>query len=424
MTPPPALPWLLAGRPQDTGPEPLSEHRRRLGPIPEGGPALLAALRHSGLQGRGGARFPTAVKWEAVAASRGGRPVVVANGAEGEPASWKDQLLMSLRPHLVIDGALLAAQTVGASDVVLYVSRAFPRAIEALEAALAERGPGRRRPRVRVATAPARYVAGEETAAVSLLDGGEARPAFVPPRPFERGVGGRPTLVQNVETLALVALLARFGPSWFRNAGTPAAPGPMLVTVRGAVPWPGVFEVAHGTPLPAVVDMAGGRLECTAGILVGGYFGSWIPGETAASLTLDDQGLARGRARPGCGVVLVLPEAACGVAETSRVLAFLAHESARQCGPCREGLPALAGLAQRLAVGRAGAGDAERLDRWTHQLGGGRGACKHPDGAVGLWRSALDTFAADVRAHLAHRPCPHVHRPSVLPFPRPSEEWR
>jgi NADH:ubiquinone oxidoreductase subunit F (NADH-binding) len=418
-----APPRLLAGRPPDAGPEPLAEHERRLGPLPPGGASLLDALRDSGLQGRGGARFPAAVKWEAVAARSGRRAVVVANGAEGEPASWKDQVLMGLRPHLVIDGAVLAAQAVGASDVLLYVSRAFPWAIEALEAALAERRSGRR-PRVRVATAPPRYVAGEETAAVSLLNGGEARPAFVPPRPFERGVGGRPTLVQNVETLALVALLARFGSSWFRSTGTAAGPGPMLVTVRGAVSRPGVYEVEQGTPLEEVVGLAGGRLVSARAVLVGGYFGSWVTGQEAASLTLDDGGLARVGARAGCGVLLVLPEAACGVAETGRLLAFLASESAQQCGPCREGLPALAGLVQRLAAGRTGGADAERLDRWTYQLGGGRGACKHPDGAIGLWRSAMDAFAGDLREHLSCRPCAHVHRASVLPFPSPSEEWR
>jgi NADH:ubiquinone oxidoreductase subunit F (NADH-binding) len=237
-------------------------------------------------------------------------------------------------------------------------------------------------------------------------------------------VGGRPTLVQNVETLALVALLARFGSSWFRSTGTSAAPGPMLVTVRGAVSRPGVYEVAQGTPLEEVVGLAGGLLASAPAVLVGGYFGSWVAGQAAASLALDDRDLARAGARAGCGVVLVLPEAACGVAETGRLLAFLASESARQCGPCREGLPALAGLVQRLAAGRTGGGDAERLDRWTFQLGGGRGACKHPDGAIGLLRSAMDTFAGDLREHLSCRPCGHVRSASVLPFPPPSEEWR
>jgi NADH:ubiquinone oxidoreductase subunit F (NADH-binding) len=198
----------------------------------------------------------------------------------------------------------------------------------------------------------------------------------------------------------------------------------MLVTVRGAVSRPGVYEVEQGRPLEDVVGLAGGRLASARAVLVGGYFGSWVTGQEAASLTLDDGGLARAGARVGCGVLLVLPEAACGVAETGRLLAFLASESARQCGPCREGLPALAGLVQRVAAGRTGGADAERLDRWTYQLGGGRGACKHPDGAIGLWRSAMDAFAGDLREHLSCRPCAHVHRASVLPFPSPSEQWR
>jgi NADH:ubiquinone oxidoreductase subunit F (NADH-binding) len=416
MEAPAMAPWLLAGPGPGTGAEPLDAHLGRLGPCPPGSAGLIDSLAACGLRGRGGARFPTARKWEAVARRSHGRAVVVVNGAEGEPASWKDQVLMTMRPHLVLDGALLAAQSVGAADVLLYVGSRFPAAGAALEAALRERRPPRR-PRVQLTWAPPRYVAGEETAAIRFLNGGEAKPAAVPPRPFERGVGGRPTLVQNVETLALAALIARRGPhGWSHD--------PMLVTVSGAVAAPGVHEVSRGTRLDDVVALAGGRADTSPAVLVGGYFGTWVPGSAAAALRLDEESAAAAGMGLGCGVVLPLPPDACGVAETARALTFLAAESAGQCGPCRHGLPALAYLLQRIADGRPERDDAERLQRWTWQLGGGRGACKHPDGAVGLLRSALGTFADDFASHLRGRPCRGRYRPPTLPLPQPADGWR
>ncbi|HSR25357.1 MAG TPA: NADH-ubiquinone oxidoreductase-F iron-sulfur binding region domain-containing protein, partial [Candidatus Eisenbacteria bacterium] len=367
----PRASWLMAG--PGAGPESLAGHVRRLGPCPSGGEDVRAAVAESGLRGRGGARFPASGKWEAVASRARGRAVVVVNGAEGEPASCKDQLLLALRPHLVLDGAVLAARSVGARDVIVYVGAGLRHAEAAVEAALRERAGSDRKVRFRLASAPARYVAGEETAAVSFLNGGDAKPAVVPPRPFERGVGGRPTLVQNVETLAAVALVARFGGRWFRGAGTADSPGTTLLTVRGAVSAPGVLEVPHGVSLADAVDRAGGSAERAAGVLLGGYFGTWLPGRWAASLPLDDRSLAAARASLGCGVVAVLPESTCGVTETSRVFGYLASESARQCGPCRVGLPALAGVLADVARGRATPEHADRLRRWTAQLGGGRG---------------------------------------------------
>jgi NADH:ubiquinone oxidoreductase subunit F (NADH-binding) len=419
---PAALPWLMAG---PAAPEGLDDHLGRLGPCPIGGEGVRAALAESGLRGRGGARFPTSVKWEAVAARSQGRAVVVVNAAEGEPASWKDQLLLGLRPHLVLDGAVLAAQSIGASDVILYVGAGFQAAWTAADAAVRERAadrrwqaPGRARGvRMRLVAAPPRYVAGEETAAVALLNGGDAKPTLTPPRPFERGVGGRSTLVQNVETLAMVALLARFGAGWFRSAGTAESPGTTLLTVRGAVSSPGVLEVPHGASLAEALDRAGGRPEQAAGVLLGGYFGTWVPGRWTAPLPLTDRELAGVHASLGCGVVAVLPEHVCGVAEVSRVFGYLARESAGQCGPCRVGLPALAGVLADVAAGRATAEHADRLRRWTAQLAGGRGACKHPDGAVGFLRSAMDVFVEDFENHLRLRPCRRGHREAVLPAP-------
>jgi NADH:ubiquinone oxidoreductase subunit F (NADH-binding) len=425
VVPPAALPWLLGGPPAEMGPEPLDSHLGRLGPRPLGGPGLLSALRSAGIRGRGGARFPTWRKWRAVFERSGGGAVVLVNGAEGEPASWKDRVLMAMRPHLVLDGAELAADTVGATEVVLYVGRELVDARAALEGAVKERS-GRRRDRGRrwrLVMAPPRYVAGEETAAIRFVDGGPARPTFRPPRPFERGVRGRPTLVQNVETLALVALLARFGAEWFRTVGIPSAPGPLLVTVTGAVQRPGVYEVPHGISLAHILDTAE-PTGSMAGVLLGGYFGAWVAPSQVASVLLDDEALEKSGLGLGCGVVFVLPEEACPVMETARILGFLSHESARQCGPCQHGLRAIAEVAHRVAIGRGGADDVALLRRWAGQLRGGRGACRHPDGAVALLTSALETFAGHVRLHLVAGSCPANRTATWLPFPSPQEGWR
>lgn len=423
VSPPVALPWLLSGPAPDRGPEPLVSHLRRLGHPPKGSAETIDLLRSAGIRGRGGAAFPTWRKWQAVAGRRRGAAAVLVNGAEGEPASAKDRVLMGLRPHLVLDGAVLAAQAIGASMIVLYVNRTFTEAIEALERALAERGgAGADRISIRLIAAPPRYIAGEESAAVHYTNGGDARPVAVPPRPYERGVDGRPTLVQNVETLALTALVARFGAEWLATAGTPASPGPMLVTISGAVRRPGVYEIPKGTTLAQTVERAGGRAETSPGILLGGYFGSWIEGPAATSLPLrDSDGV-----RLGCGIIQVLPEGACGLLETAHVLRYLASQSARQCGPCEYGLASVAAVVGEIAMGKGGDEHYRRLLRWSGQLGHGRGACKHPDGAIALLQSGLGVFSRDLANHLRYRPCIGSRRGPQLgvPIAHPPETWR
>jgi NADH:ubiquinone oxidoreductase subunit F (NADH-binding) len=411
---------LLAGcAPGGTG---LAAHRAAFGPLPAyPAGALVGVVERAGLRGRGGAGFPTGRKLAAVAAAAGRRrPVVVANGCEGEPASAKDRTLLAVAPHLVLDGAVLAAVALGAGEVVVAVHRGAGAGVHR---AVAERR-GDPVP-VRVAEVPRRYVASEESALVHFLTAGDARPTTVPPRPFERGVDGRPTLVDNVETLAHLARIAYHGPDWFRRYGTPTDPGTGLVTVGGAVRVPGVYEVAMGRPVGEILDGAGGAAEPLGAVLVGGYFGAWVPMPQAARVALahdpdPDTGVTR-----GAGVLLALPARACGWAETARVLRYLAQESAGQCGPCRFGLPAVADDVAAVAAGRA---DAAVYRRLRGRLGviPGRGACRHPDGAVRLAASALGAFAGDLDAHLAGRPCPGVPHP-VLPLPpgrRREGGWR
>ena len=379
----------------------LPEHQRRFGALPESaGKTLVTMLDEAGLTGRGGAGFPAGRKVESVT---GRKPVVIGNGAEGEPLSRKDAVLLTHAPHLVLDGLQAAAAAVGADKVFMYVpSRGIPTVKEALDE---RRAAGWDRRQVTVVEAPDTFVAGEESAVVRRIEGGPALPRDRTVLTTICGVRGRPTLVNNVETLAHIALIARYGPRWFRSIGDRAEPGTMLVTLSGALNERGVVEVPTGTSLTDLVGRNGStNLRTLRAVLAGGYHGSWIPAAAAfdgARLSRDS--LARFKASPGAGIIHALGVDECGLARTADIAAYLAEESAGQCGPCLNGLPRLAQLLDELAYSRVGD---SLLDEIHRMLGlvDGRGSCRHPDGTARLIRSALDVFATDI-AHHRHGRC-------------------
>jgi NADH:ubiquinone oxidoreductase subunit F (NADH-binding) len=385
----------------------LRQHAATYGPMPtmtrRGSHDLLDEVAAARLTGRGGAGFPTAVKMRTVASKRG-LAVVVANGMESEPASEKDQALLARAPHLVLDGIVLAAEAVGANEAHLCLPRTRDWLIDSVLAAVDER---RRADLERVPICvhglPHQYVSSEETSLVHWLNGGEAKPTNTPPRPFERGVGKRPTLVDNVETLAHVALIARYGARWFREAGHADAAGTMLTTVSGAVAQPGVYEIEAGSAIGEVLAMAGADLAARS-VLIGGYFGTWHAIGEVASLPFSASGLRPIGGAPGAAVLYVLPAEVCGLAEAARILSYLASQGAQQCGPCMFGLPAIADDLAQLASARPEGDPIERMQRRFGQIAG-RGACRHPDGAVRMAQSALRTFAADAHAHARRRTC-------------------
>ncbi len=422
MTPATLTPRVL---PSDGRREDLTAHEAVFGSRPTlDADSVVAALDASGLRGRGGAAFPTGTKWRAVRANalRNGA-VVVANAAESEPASWKDRTLIGLRPHLVLDGLEYAAQTVGARRAIVYTSRARGALRDALAHATAERRRhGGSDLFIEILSGPNRYVAGEETALMARVSGRLAKPHVVPPRPFQSGIDGLPTLVQNVETLAHAALIARLGPDWFRGAGTARAPGTMLLTVSGAVHAAGVIEADSRMTVADVIDAVGGAVEDPAAILIGGYFGRWLHAGSVMTMQIDPDSLRGTGASIGAGVVAVLPSTTCGVMETDRVLTYLAAQTAGQCGPCHVGLPAIARLFHDVAIGAARPSALEILERWSGEVPG-RGACRHPDGAMFLLSSALRVFAADLRHHLRHGACRFSARPPLLPVPALERGW-
>jgi NADH:ubiquinone oxidoreductase subunit F (NADH-binding) len=302
--------------------------------------------------------------------------------------------------------------------VVVCVERGATRVVAALERALNERHDD---VTMTLAGTPSRYLVGEETALVHWLNGGDAKPTTVPPRPFERGVRGRPTLVHNVETLAHLALIARYGPAWYRSLGTPEDPGTALVTVGGGVARPGVYEVEQGSGVLATLQAAGLPDGPPPPVLAGGYFGTWLAPSTAARASLGPSAMRAVGGSFGSGVLWALPAGACGLAETARVARWYAEQGAGQCGPCTHGLPAIAAAFDAVVGGRGSRAAVEHLQRYA-ALVTGRGACHHPDGAAGLVTSAIEVFWEEIERHAGHGPCP-ASWAQALPVP-PVGSWR
>lgn len=397
------LPRIEAGR---------SRLRRRVGVSP-----LIEEVERSGLRGRGGAGFPMAAKLRAVSTARSGagRPIVVVNATEGEPASTKDGLLLRCLPHLVLDGAALAAQAIGAEEAVVCVCESHLD-LGVLKRALAERRSLPESLRLEISVIPNGFVTGQESALVHHLGGGPALPTFTPPMPFERGVQGRPTLVSNVETLAHLAMIARHGAQWYRQLGTASQPGSTLVTLSGPVSHPGVYEIEHGASLSSLIDAAGGLATTVRALLIGGYAGTWIDAEQLHRVSLCDEHLQPLGASVGSGVVALLSAEACPVAETARLMRWLADQSAGQCGPCVNGLHSIAATIGDLACGASRQGNGQSLVRLM-SLTTGRGACRHPDGAVKMIASALKVFAEELSDHARHGACEACNRQAELPLP-------
>ena len=390
------------------------EHVTTHGRIADFEPAQLRRLvEDSGLTGRGGAAFPVHRKLAAVAAGEAPR-VVVANASEGEPASAKDKTLLRINPHLTLDGLQLAAHAVGAARAYLYVHDDGDLPALVRRALRERRLAGVDDVTVEVVSAPECFVAGEESAVASRLSGGPALPRSKPPRVFEAGVDGRPTVVQNAETLAHLAVLARIGVDAFRAVGPADQPGTMLFTVSGAVHSPAVVEAPVGVTVADLLAATGGPSAPVGAVLLGGYHGSWLKMPEGRDLPLTTSELRPLGLSVGAGVLVALPAAVCGVRETDRVLRYLAGQAAGQCGPCVFGLPRLASVFTALAD-RGGRRRARRLDQLGLALER-RGGCAHPDGSVRFLRTAREVFASELAAHAEGR-CSAVSHEAVLPTP-------
>lgn len=426
---------LLSGPREEDGGEPLAGHLDRLGPLPSVEvDQLFEELEASQLAGRGGGGFPAARKLgTARAAARGRAPKLVVNASESEPASLKDKTLCTLRPHLVLDGAAVAAAIVGAPSVVIYVHRGADAVADAFRWAVAERREERLSdPAFHLGIGPARYVAGEASAAASWLEGGEAKPRSLGAPLAVRGVAGQPTVVHNPETLAHLALLVRFGANWWAEAGTEISPGSRLVTVHAGDRAATLLEVVEPVTVGTLIESGGparatdpfaSRRAVPRAVLVGGYAGRFIDGAVGVGLPFTPEGLSVAGASPGCGLVAPLPERTCGVAAAAHLARWLAGESAGQCGPCLYGLADVAEALASLVAGTSSRREVRRLRRLLDDIGG-KGACHHPDGVVAMVRSALDVFGEELNAHARRRECPGGCAVPRWPLPSSEEVWR
>jgi NADH:ubiquinone oxidoreductase subunit F (NADH-binding) len=378
-------PRLLAGLDRAERLE-LAAHAATHGPLPDVDLDRLLSLLDAGrIAGRGGAGFPFATKLRALA--EGPRHIVV-NATESEPASRKDRTLLGRAPHLVLDGALATARATGARDLTVAV---HDEALAAgVRSAVRERADARH---VRVRAIGGGFAAGEARAVVRALQGGRPVPTGRRTPPTATG-----TFVGNAETFAHLAVLLRLGPRRFAETGTHAEPGTTLLTVGGAVRRPGVVEIPLGTPL-GIVLAAAGAAEQPQAVVIGGYHGAWLA--PLPQLRLSREGLRAAGGAFGAGVVLVLDQHTCALGELSRVAGWLAGESARQCGPCRFGLPALAADVAALAAGRRALASAFAHARAVD----GRGACAHPDGAARFVSSGLHLLQDETDRHLAGGGC-------------------
>jgi NADH:ubiquinone oxidoreductase subunit F (NADH-binding)/ferredoxin len=366
------------------------------------------------LRGRGGAGFPFARKVRAVVDSCRRQdlpPVIVVNATEGEPPSWKDKVILTRGPHLILDGAALAAAALEAEEIVIGVADDGVGQ-NSLAAALAER----KMPcPTRIVVVPHRFISGEGGALVRGING----EAHIPPgrkvRSSDNGVMGLPTLLSNAETYSQLAIAARLGPWEYNAVGIPEEPGTVMLTVGGAASAPAVVEAPTGTPLMEVLEMCGADMG--PGLLVGGYHGKWVTAEQAKTIMISRKGFAKVGGTLGAGMLIPIGSKTCPVGEVAQVVQYLAGESAGQCGPCRIGLPDLARAVTLVSLG----GNAVEQVRQAAGMVKGRGACSHPDGSSRFALSALEVFHEDVRAHANGDGCGKPVR-GILPLPYTAEK--
>lgn len=362
-------------------------HQARWGEMASG-INLVAEIQRSGLTGRGGAAFPAARKLAALEAPP---ELIVGNASEGEPLSAKDSTLLRKAPHLVLDGLRALGDSLAPRARLVLVTH--PRSLAAAREAIEGR-PDRKR--FRLLAQRDAFVAGEASAVVSMARGGQGLPTDRRYRLTSAANKRGPALLFNAESLAHIALIARFGGEWFRAAGVLTDPGTRLFTVATEHGPHRVLELPGGATLRTVLTEAGIPPNSVTAALVGGYHGQWVaPDAFDRPLTT---GREPGSLAAGAGVVLALQGGACPIHVTADIVSYLAGQSARQCGPCTAGLPRLSLATQALARGEQGA--VNRIEQQA-ELVLGRGACHHPDGTVRLARSATRVFSAEVAAHQA-----------------------
>jgi NADH-quinone oxidoreductase subunit F len=378
---------------------------------------VIELVKASGLRGRGGAGFPTGVKWSFVPQDTGKPTYVVANFDESEPGTFNNRELIEREPHQFLEGLAIAAYAIGCHDAYVYTRGEFLHPGRVLEQAIAEAyaagifgddvlGTGYRL-NVTMHRGAGAYICGEETALLSSLEGDRGQPRLRPPFPAIEGLYASPTAINNVETLCNVPHIVRNGAEWFATIGTEKSPGTKVFSVSGKVERPGNYEVPMGTPLRTVLE------EHAGGVLGGATLKAWTPGGSSTpfltaehlDVGLDFESVQAAGSLLGTGAIIVLDETDCIVKATQRLIRFYAHESCGKCTPCREGTWWVSRVLDRIEAGYGRPEDLPLLDDVSGKILF-RAFCALADGAVSPIQSSLKYFRAEYEQHVAERRCP------------------
>lgn len=377
---------------------------------------IINELKTSGLRGRGGAGFPTGLKWSFMPRSVSGQKYIVCNSDEGEPGTFKDRDILRFNPHAVIEGMAIAGYTIGATVGYNYIRGEFWDPYERFEAALEEvrkikllgkniKGSGIDF-EVHTHLGAGAYICGEETALLESIEGKKGQPRFKPPFPASYGLFGRPTTVNNTETLASVPVILDRGGQWFLELGIPNNGGCKLFSVSGHVNQPGNYEVPMGTPFAQLLEMAGGMLggRNLKAVIPGGSSAPVLPGEVMMDLTMDFDALAKAGSMLGSGAVIVMDDTTCMVRMLARIAHFYAEESCGQCTPCREGTGWMARIVHRIEHGQGRPDDLDRLVKIAGNIGG-HTICALGDAASMPVTGFLKYFRDEFQYHIDHKKC-------------------
>lgn len=377
---------------------------------------IIAEVKKSALRGRGGAGFPTGLKWSFMPRMAPGQKYIVCNSDEGEPGTFKDRDILRLNPHALIEGMAIAGYAMGATVGYNYIRGEFQEPYERFEAALAEaraagligrdvlqsgidfelhshRGAGA-------------YICGEETALLESLEGKKGMPRFKPPFPASYGLYGRPTTINNAETLASIPSILRNGGQWFLNIGRPNNGGPKIFSVSGHVNKPGNYEVPLGTPFVELLKLAGGMREGRRlkAVIPGGSSVPVVRGEVMMGLNMDYDSLSKAGSMLGAGSVIIMDETVCMVRVLRRIAHFYYEESCGQCTPCREGTGWLARVIGRIEDGEGRMEDLDLLVDMSEKIEG-RTICALGDAAAMPVISFIKNFREEFEHHIQHRSC-------------------
>ncbi len=405
-------PWRLETYVSEGGYEALKKILAEKTPQDE----IIEMVKRSGLRGRGGAGFPTGLKWSFINRAAPGDKYIVCNSDEGEPGTFKDRDILRYNPHALIEGMIIAGYAIGATAGYNYIRGEFWEPYERFEAALAEAreagflgenilGSGFSYD-IHSHLGAGAYICGEETALLESIEGKKGQPRFKPPFPAMFGLYGRPTVINNTETLASVPDIIRQGPDWFRELGVENSGGSKLFSVSGNVNRPGNYEVPMGTPFAELLEMAGGVREGRRlkAVIPGGSSAPVLPGEVMMDLTMDYDSIQQAGSMLGSGAVIVMDDSNCMVKVLDRISYFYYEESCGQCTPCREGTGWMHRVVHRIETGQGRPEDLDLLDDVANKIMG-RTICALGDAAAMPVASFVKHFRDEFQYHIDHKKC-------------------